>query len=328
MKKTKKRLSRSTLLLVLCTVLVGLLLAIVLLQRITAPDDQAPPTSGSNDPIVLAEASPADITAITIRHGTSTFRLLRGSTEWVLEENTAYPLDADAVDRFVNGCAKITASKKVLELSETSVLSLYGLHDPYKVSVVVGQRSYTIELGSKYSTGNSYYFRMQGENTLYRMDNAQAVTLRTSLSTLTFGAKLPAIYSDTLHTIALTSAPQGGSTTTVTYTKETDPDLLTQALLAVSAIDTKQYADVAPTETKLAEYGLSTETAQLLTLKTTRFVDIGTGAVKHEDFVYRIGNTVTVTTGDSARQLAYVMIPDQPYVYYLDAAVLNLLQTP
>lgn len=328
MRRTKAKMSRSTLLLVLCTVLVGLLLAIVLLQRVTAPDDQAPSTSGGNDPIVLAEETPSDITAITIEQGSSITRLIRGADGWKLEENAAYPLDAEAVDRFVSGCAKITASKKVLELTESSVLSLYGLHDPYKISVTAGTRSYTVELGSRYSTGNSYYFRMQGSNTLYRMDNAQAITLRTSRKALTFGAKLPAIYTDTLHTVELTSPPKAGSTTTVTYTKEADQDMLTQILAAVSTIDTKVYADVAPTAEQLAVYGLTADTAYTLTLKTTRFVDIGTGMYKDEDFTYRIGNTVTITLDGTEREVVYVQIPDQSYVYYLDATALDGLARP
>ena len=100
-----------------------------------------------------------------------------------------------------------------------------------------------------------------------------------------------------------------------------------QILLAVTSIDTKLYADVAPTEEELASYGFSAVTARTLVLKTTREINIGTGATKDEDFTFRIGNTVTVTIDGVERQLSYVLIPDQTYVYYLDTAVLDNLPT-
>lgn len=344
MRHTKKRMSKSTLLLTLACILCAVILTITILSRVLAPDGT--PQSGTPDESTVLAAAEADsITALAVTTGEITTTYQKTADKWVLADKTDYPLDAKKMEALVTAAANLTASGKVLESLSDAQLQTYGLDKPYTVKVTAGETSYTLAIGNKYSYGNSYYVRLAGDDALYRMDGAAVLTLQSSLATLTYGAELPEIKQAHLKRAELVWGLAGGSTAgmpSATYTLENDATILSRLLTAAAGIDTKLYADWSATAEELAAYGLTGSEARTMILHAEykAYIEVydptfqqmvTTPYDKKESFTYTIGKTTTVTINGTERQMAYVTLSGEKYagyVYYMDVTALAALSAP
>ena len=113
---------------------------------------------------------------VTTPDGTYEFKFEDSLWSWADEDNAPFNCSTVSLTLIANAMSDLTSTKIVAENADN--LSKYGFDNPVTISCKTSDgKEYSIELGSKNPTGDSYSVKKSGENTVYAVSSSTGDSL-------------------------------------------------------------------------------------------------------------------------------------------------------
>lgn len=181
-------------------------------------------SSSSTTEIKLLEKKTENIKTVSVANATDTYVLTSSGNTNTIDKLKGYPVNETSISSLVSSAAAISAEKKVED--NASNLDQYGFSKPTATVVITftDNSQYKFDIGNKSSGGTGYYFKEQGNNTVY-------IVSSTSLSSFTEPLKsfINTTLSDTIESDKLTDIDNivigGSARTEFTFKKYTEEEL-------------------------------------------------------------------------------------------------------
>jgi len=125
----------------------------------------------ASDTSVVAFLTDTDeISAVSFSVDGESFSFRDDNGGWVLDSDSAFPLDASALNSALSSLSEISASR---ELTGVTDFSSYGLDDPaYEIKLTSSSDGETtLAIGDKNALTGAYYFHVNDSDTVYLVDS-------------------------------------------------------------------------------------------------------------------------------------------------------------
>ncbi|MDK2807784.1 MAG: hypothetical protein PWP24_518, partial [Clostridiales bacterium] len=198
-----RKRKQMTLLFTLLFCMLGLILAYVLLGK---QSNQTKVSEGEDaNEIELYSLDTDQTKSLTITNENGTLSLIKKENAWHLTDNESFPVDETNIATMLNTLKKVNASKLVVEDAKDK--SEYGLDQPSVIIEITLENgvSAKIELGSKVPVKGGYYGVIDGEKTIYVMDETYYTNFTYKKSDLMLAPLAPSIDAEKITDLKITS---------------------------------------------------------------------------------------------------------------------------
>ena len=256
--------------------------------------------------IHVTDTDAAEITAFSYNMGNGHLSFERRDGQWYYTEDEDFPLDQSVPEQIAGEMGQITAGRGTEGGDDPAD---YGLDEPqYTMEYTdTSGDTITVELGNL--TGDYYYARVSGSDSIYTVPSSLTEDLNYTLDDMAVLDDYPAIGSGNLVRESIT---QNGETTTYDSENEAQAEDIAAVAGGLGAVTLSRAADYSVEDKDLEGYGLD-ETSRI----TVEAVYTENGEEK----------TLTLYIGDEDEDgNRYVMINDSRIVYLIsDEICQNIL---
>jgi hypothetical protein len=165
-------------------------------------DQEAQETETESTQDTVLSISSDEIEELVIQGQDGVLTFAQQDDTWSYEEDSAFPLDEDALLSMVDVLAQVDA---VRTLEEPEDLSEYGLETP-SLEVLVRTddgEEVTLQIGDLNSSTGDYYAKLAGEDTVYTISSSVAGAFTDDLYELALADDFPTISSTTITGLTL-----------------------------------------------------------------------------------------------------------------------------
>lgn len=116
-----------------------------------------------------------NINKVEIKNSDGFFSIGLVDDEWILTEsdNGSFPVEESKMTSICNYISNLVADTNYEEITEDKK-AVYGLDDPYTITVSDGSDEYTLYIGDISATGDYYYATAEGKNNIYGISSTSA----------------------------------------------------------------------------------------------------------------------------------------------------------
>lgn len=265
----------------LLAVLIGLLLVYFGLQAFNKKQQEKESKKAEASKVQVTDADTDDIEALSYTNGSATMDFTKKDGTWYVKDDQDFPLAQSSVESMVTSAAQLTAVRK---LSDTDELSDYGLDKPQYTITLTDENGSKTELLVGNSTGEDYYVKVEGKDTVYTIDSTLTQGLVFEVDDLLQMETFPVISASNITKVVIT---QNGTETTYKTGNKDDEEAIDTIGGGLGAVSFKKCVEYSLTDDKLSQYGLNEAS------RTKVVVTYKDSSKEKQTAVFYIGKTMT-----------------------------------
>lgn len=232
----------------LLAVLLILLLVYFGLQAYNKKQQEKESKKAEAEKVKVTDVDTDSMEELSYTNGSTTMDFTKKDGTWYVKDDQDFPLAQSSVESMVNSAGQLTAVRKLDDIDE---LSDYGLDQPQYTITLTNENGSKTELLVGNATGEDYYVKAEGKDTVYTIDSTLVQGLVFKLDDLLQMETFPAISASNITKVVIT---QNGTETT--YKPEDNEDAVDTIGGGLGAVSFKKCVDYSLTDDKLSQYGL------------------------------------------------------------------------